>query len=432
MVTIINNDNLRKLVNSYIVDKSGLPDDLKDIPIGHWNVSLVTSMGELFFDVDDDEKYELFNEPLDDWDVSNVTDMFSMFKNCTNFNQPLNSWNVSKVTDMVEMFSGCTNFNQPLDDWDVSKVRIMSSMFRDCTNFNQPLTNWNVSAVQIRQHMFARCGISEENKPPRLRDTPSVSAIAPATTINGWFNSQGILTYQSVQSVPLVDSTDANVPTIDATTTIYDEIKMEDENIYEYLQEDKDNIVVVFLNKFHLISKTRLKDLCSDYSYVKYECPTIDSIRDYNKTIPYLAGKSFGVYGLIEISKVKKIIESPDIRVVQIVDFIPQKIAPSTISQTSLLVYIKPVVLQLPREEGILVNESDWSSGSHCQEGQGEIIRDIQKLPTPVFTTGGKVKRRYTVKGINKTKKKTNKKKTNKMKTNKKKTNKKKTNKMRR
>ena len=30
--------------------------------------------------------------------------------------------------------------------------------------------------------------------------------------------------------------------------------------------------------------------------------------------------------------------------------------------------------------------------------GQEEKIRDIQKLPTPVFSTGGKIKRRNTVK----------------------------------
>ena len=30
------------------------------------------------------------------------------------FNQPLNSWNVSKVTNMEWMFSGATSFNRPL------------------------------------------------------------------------------------------------------------------------------------------------------------------------------------------------------------------------------------------------------------------------------------------------------------------------------
>ncbi|MDY4859731.1 MAG: BspA family leucine-rich repeat surface protein [Campylobacter sp.] len=42
-----------------------------------------------------------------------------MFDGCENFNQPLNSWNVSNVTDMDSMFYGCENFNQALNSWNV-------------------------------------------------------------------------------------------------------------------------------------------------------------------------------------------------------------------------------------------------------------------------------------------------------------------------
>ena len=34
---------------------------------------------------------------INNWDVSNVTDMSEMFQNATSFNQPLNNWNVSNV-----------------------------------------------------------------------------------------------------------------------------------------------------------------------------------------------------------------------------------------------------------------------------------------------------------------------------------------------
>ena len=46
--------------------------------------------------------------------VSNVTNMWSMFKNASSFNQPLNKWNVSNVTHMREMFDEASSFNQPL------------------------------------------------------------------------------------------------------------------------------------------------------------------------------------------------------------------------------------------------------------------------------------------------------------------------------
>jgi surface protein len=186
MTTLINNDNLRELVVSYIFDKSGLPDDLRDVSIGDWDVSNVTDMKGLFqfdnFDDDDGDAYELFNEPLNNWNVSRVTDMSEMFSGCTNFNQPLNNWNVSnvgniygmfigcanfnqplngwivsRVTDITEMFSGCTIFNQPLNNWNVSNVEKMYGMFRDCANFNQPLNGWDVSLVTDMSEMFSGC-----------------------------------------------------------------------------------------------------------------------------------------------------------------------------------------------------------------------------------------------------------------------------------
>ena len=56
-----------------------------------------------------------FNQPLNDWNVSNVTSMFYMFFKASSFNQPLNNWNVSNVTDMQSMFNNSTtSFNQPL------------------------------------------------------------------------------------------------------------------------------------------------------------------------------------------------------------------------------------------------------------------------------------------------------------------------------
>ena len=45
-------------------------------------------------------------QPLNKWDVSNVTDMKRMFDGAESFNQPLNKWNVSNVTYMNRMFDG--------------------------------------------------------------------------------------------------------------------------------------------------------------------------------------------------------------------------------------------------------------------------------------------------------------------------------------
>ena len=51
-----------------------------------------------------------FNQPLDNWNVSNVKDMSWMFYRAYSFNQPLNNWDVSNVKDMQYMFDGVKNF----------------------------------------------------------------------------------------------------------------------------------------------------------------------------------------------------------------------------------------------------------------------------------------------------------------------------------
>ncbi|MBR2149102.1 MAG: BspA family leucine-rich repeat surface protein [Campylobacter sp.] len=56
------------------------------------------------------------------------------------FNQPLDNWDVSNVTNMNNMFSGATSFNQPLNDWDVSNVTNMSGMFQSAAQ--NPLPLW--------------------------------------------------------------------------------------------------------------------------------------------------------------------------------------------------------------------------------------------------------------------------------------------------
>ena len=94
---------------------------------------------------------------LEDWDVSKVTNMNSMFEECSSFNCDLSKWNVSSVEDMNEMFEGCEKFNSDLSNWDVSSVNHMGSMFCGCKKFNSDLSNWNVSSVKNMNFMFWGC-----------------------------------------------------------------------------------------------------------------------------------------------------------------------------------------------------------------------------------------------------------------------------------
>ena len=67
------------------------------------------------------------------WDVSNVTNMSSMFYGCTYFNQNISSWDVSNVIGMSYMFAWCESFNQDLSNWNVSKVRFIGGAFTGCS-----------------------------------------------------------------------------------------------------------------------------------------------------------------------------------------------------------------------------------------------------------------------------------------------------------
>ena len=121
------------------------------IGLEDWDVSEVTNMKEMFADCDN------FNADLSKWNVSSVKDMRSMFSYCKNFNCDLSKWDVSNVEDMAYMFWNCKNFNSDLSNWDVSGVLYMQCMFKNCKNFDSDLSKWNVSSAENIGGMFSDC-----------------------------------------------------------------------------------------------------------------------------------------------------------------------------------------------------------------------------------------------------------------------------------
>ncbi len=113
------------------------------------DLSHVTTMGYMFSDA------TVFNQNINDWNVSNVRKMHGMFTGASSFNQPLGNWDVSAVTDMNHMFTMASSFNQNIGDWNVSSVTNMSAMFYGDTAFNQDISSWNVSSVKDMDNMFS-------------------------------------------------------------------------------------------------------------------------------------------------------------------------------------------------------------------------------------------------------------------------------------
>ena len=135
----------------YITDKSSMND---------WDVSEVTEMISLF-----DGKGS-FTANISKWDTSSVTDMKSMFKGCGAFNQSLEYWNTGSVTDMSNMFQNACKFNASIAGWDVSKVKNFERMFNGniqantAMMFNGNLSTWNTGAVTSMHGMFSSEGLT--------------------------------------------------------------------------------------------------------------------------------------------------------------------------------------------------------------------------------------------------------------------------------
>lgn len=122
-----------------------------------WDVSNVTDMHSMFFLASN------FNQDIGNWDVGSVTDMSYMFAFDNSFNQDLGSWDVANVTTMRNMFKWATLFNQDISNWNVAKVTDMQSMFNYANSFNQDLGSWNVGLVSNMSNMLSNSGLSARN-----------------------------------------------------------------------------------------------------------------------------------------------------------------------------------------------------------------------------------------------------------------------------
>ena len=99
------------------------------------------------------------NGPINDWDVSRVMDMSSMFYGATSFKGDISKWNVASVTDMNSMFMKARSFNGDISNWDVSSVQDMVGMFNGATSFTRTLCGaWKVSTASGKDSMFVDSG----------------------------------------------------------------------------------------------------------------------------------------------------------------------------------------------------------------------------------------------------------------------------------
>ncbi len=145
-----------------------------------WNVSSVLNMDSMF------NSCTNFNAPIGNWDVSNVEKMPAVFFNATSFNQDIANWNVSNVKIMWAMFAGAHSFNQNIENWDVSNVTVMGWMFANARSFNMPIENWDVSNVTSMDLMFDNALVF--NQSLSLWNVSSVTNLAYMFNNSKYFN----------------------------------------------------------------------------------------------------------------------------------------------------------------------------------------------------------------------------------------------------
>jgi surface protein len=107
------------------------PDKINIDGVEYYKIKLDKDLNNDFYNFN----YNFFtNLIFKDVDTSNVTDMNSMFYNCSSLTSlDLSGWDTSKVTNMGGMFGDCSALTSlDLSGWNTSNVTDMSDMFYDC------------------------------------------------------------------------------------------------------------------------------------------------------------------------------------------------------------------------------------------------------------------------------------------------------------
>ncbi|MEY8461218.1 BspA family leucine-rich repeat surface protein [Eggerthellaceae bacterium 24-137] len=93
-------------------------------------------------------------------DTSNVTDMGSMFAQCSALNSvDVSGWDTSKVEDMAMMFWNCSALKSlDVSRWNTSKLESSASMFAYCSSLaSLDVSRWNVESLESAMLMFKGC-----------------------------------------------------------------------------------------------------------------------------------------------------------------------------------------------------------------------------------------------------------------------------------
>ena len=148
-----NNFNTSKVTNMFSMFQEC--SSLTSLDLSSFDTSKVTNMLQMFRKCS-----ALKSLILSSFNTSNVPNMGNMFYSCSSLmSLDLSSFNTSKVTNMFSMFNGCSSLTSlNLSSFNTSNVTEMNGMFNGCSSLTSlNLSNFNTSKVTNMSSMFKNC-----------------------------------------------------------------------------------------------------------------------------------------------------------------------------------------------------------------------------------------------------------------------------------
>lgn len=129
--------------------------NLEHADLSNWDVTEITGMRSLFKDC---KKLETLN--LNHWNPKNTTTMSIMFMGCEKLQTlDLPGWQADEVTDLYGMFMECYSLSSlNMQGWTVPKLEKTFYMFVDCNKLNSlNMGGWKTESLSSMSRTFVNC-----------------------------------------------------------------------------------------------------------------------------------------------------------------------------------------------------------------------------------------------------------------------------------
>ena len=197
--------------------------------------------------------------------TANITDMSSMFWNCSNLKSlDLTKFDTKNVSSMYFMFYGCSNLTSlNLTNFNTKNVKNMNGMFGDCTHLTSlDITNFNTAKVTNMGNMFLGCSNLTS------LDLTNFNT-AKVTDMHGMFKGCSALTSLDLTNFNTAEVRDMNrmFNMLDESSTALTTIYVSDNFVTTNVQDGKN--MFKYCTKLKGFQKYFLLD--TDHQYANYK-----------------------------------------------------------------------------------------------------------------------------------------------------------------